>query len=167
MNWDEVSAIGQMLGSIAVFLTLGYLAVQVRHARDEVARSIAQARAEMLREQAMTLATDAGLTSLTAKVTVALGWELSPFTTEIVKRAGVSAEAANRLMWVEQAWWAIRSQTFRYLDVLPSTDRPDFDARMRRIYGGKTLAGLWYQTMKSAQDPNLTRYIDDLLAKPT
>ena len=37
MNWDEVGAIGQMLGSVAVFVTLGYLAVQVRHARAESA----------------------------------------------------------------------------------------------------------------------------------
>ena len=30
MNWDAIGAIGQMLGSIAVFITLGYLAIQVR-----------------------------------------------------------------------------------------------------------------------------------------
>ena len=33
MNWDAIGAIGQMLGSIAVFVTLGYLAVQVRRIR--------------------------------------------------------------------------------------------------------------------------------------
>ena len=78
MNWDEVGAIGQMLGSIAVFLTLGYLAVQVRHARDEVTRSILLTRAEMVRHQSMTLATDVGLTSLQTKATVALGGNLPP-----------------------------------------------------------------------------------------
>jgi len=30
MNWDAIGAIGQMLGSIAVFITLVYLALQVR-----------------------------------------------------------------------------------------------------------------------------------------
>jgi hypothetical protein len=33
---EEVGAIGQMLSSMAVFITLGYLAVQVRQARDAV-----------------------------------------------------------------------------------------------------------------------------------
>jgi hypothetical protein len=42
MNWDAVGALGEVLGSIAVFLTLGYLAVQVRHARDQVRHSISQ-----------------------------------------------------------------------------------------------------------------------------
>jgi hypothetical protein len=30
MNWEAIAAIGQMLGSVAVFVTLGYLAVQIR-----------------------------------------------------------------------------------------------------------------------------------------
>ena len=41
MNWDAVGALGEVLGSIAVFLTL-YLAVRVRHARDQVRHSISQ-----------------------------------------------------------------------------------------------------------------------------
>ena len=32
MNWDEVGAIGQVLGSVAVFITLVYLSIQTRHA---------------------------------------------------------------------------------------------------------------------------------------
>lgn len=44
MNWDEVGAIGQVLGSIAVFITLGYLAMQTNHARREVQRAISQSR---------------------------------------------------------------------------------------------------------------------------
>jgi hypothetical protein len=30
MNWEGVGAIGQVLGSIAVFVTLGYLAAEVQ-----------------------------------------------------------------------------------------------------------------------------------------
>jgi hypothetical protein len=30
MNWEAIGAVGQMLGSIAVFVTLSYLAVQIR-----------------------------------------------------------------------------------------------------------------------------------------
>ena len=39
MNWDAIGAIGQVLGSIAVFVSLVYLAVQIR-------RSTTQARAD-------------------------------------------------------------------------------------------------------------------------
>jgi hypothetical protein len=33
MNWDAIGAIGQMLGSLAVFVSLVYLGVQTRHSR--------------------------------------------------------------------------------------------------------------------------------------
>jgi hypothetical protein len=34
MNWEAIGAIGEVVGAIAVVATLGYLAVQTRHARD-------------------------------------------------------------------------------------------------------------------------------------
>ena len=40
MTSEEVSAIGQMLGSVAVFVTLGYLAVQVKHSRQDARRAL-------------------------------------------------------------------------------------------------------------------------------
>ena len=47
MNWDAIGAIGQVLGSVAVFITLGYVAVQVRHANRNSALAAVQAnRAE-------------------------------------------------------------------------------------------------------------------------
>lgn len=30
MNWDAIGAVGEVIGALAVFLTLGYLAVQIR-----------------------------------------------------------------------------------------------------------------------------------------
>jgi len=30
MNWEAVGAVGEILGAIAVLITLGYLAVQIR-----------------------------------------------------------------------------------------------------------------------------------------
>jgi hypothetical protein len=44
--WEEVSAIGEVPGSIAVFITLGYLAVQIGHARGKMRRSISQNRSD-------------------------------------------------------------------------------------------------------------------------
>ena len=30
MNWDAIGAIGEVIGALAVFITLGYLAIQIR-----------------------------------------------------------------------------------------------------------------------------------------
>ena len=49
MNWDAIGAVGEMLGAIAVFVTLGYLAVQVKRARPEARRALRQGRTEAVR----------------------------------------------------------------------------------------------------------------------
>ena len=78
MNWEEVGAIGQVLGSIAVFITLGYLAVQVRHARQEARRAISQSRGETLRQLYRQARQRTNLTPLTTKANAALGRQPSP-----------------------------------------------------------------------------------------
>ena len=37
MNWEAIGAIGEIVGALAVVLTLGYLANQVRHAKEAAA----------------------------------------------------------------------------------------------------------------------------------
>ena len=34
MNWDAIGAFGEILGATAVFVTLAYLAAQIRQAND-------------------------------------------------------------------------------------------------------------------------------------
>ncbi|RLA47946.1 MAG: hypothetical protein DRR06_01045 [Gammaproteobacteria bacterium] len=46
MNWEAIGAIGEILGALAVVLTLGYVAVQIRHTRLEAADASRQARAD-------------------------------------------------------------------------------------------------------------------------
>jgi hypothetical protein len=42
MNWDAISAIGEVIGATAVVVTLGYLAIQLRQARSEYTRNNAR-----------------------------------------------------------------------------------------------------------------------------
>jgi hypothetical protein len=50
MNWDAIGAMGQVLGSIAVFVTLAYLAVQTRQNTQAVTTSIFEAAMEGFNE---------------------------------------------------------------------------------------------------------------------
>jgi hypothetical protein len=47
-----------VLGSIAVFVTLGYLGAQVRHGRSDTQRSIIATRGDTLRQLVMAKVTD-------------------------------------------------------------------------------------------------------------
>ena len=44
MNWEAIGAIGEILGALVVFITLAYLAVQVRYAKLAAADSNRQVR---------------------------------------------------------------------------------------------------------------------------
>lgn len=46
MNWEAIGAVGEAIGALAVVLTLGYLAVQVRDTRKLLRASAHQARTD-------------------------------------------------------------------------------------------------------------------------
>ena len=164
MNWDEVGAIGQVLGSIAVFITLGYLASQVRYARREVQRSISQSRADAVRELLLNRANDERLTGLNSKANAGLGGQPLAFVTELIQRAGLTEVEAYTLFSEQMAWWNYRSQVIAYIDELPEGERIQFDEAIRRFFG-HPVASLWYATLKPTLSPEAVRYVDDLITR--
>ena len=67
MNWDAIGAIGEIIGALAVLISLIYLAVQVRQAKHQLELNSAQARAIHVRDQMMPIATDPSLASIMIK----------------------------------------------------------------------------------------------------
>ena len=98
MNWEEVGAIGQMLGSIAVLVTLGYLAVQLRHARAEVRRSVSQGRSAAARELAMQSAGNELLPRANYKAHLALGGRPHAIQQPLAD-AGLTNDEIGAVIW--------------------------------------------------------------------
>ena len=67
MNWDAIGALGEIIGALAVLITLIYLAVQVRQAKHQLDLNSAQARAVHMRDLLMPIATDPSLASIMLK----------------------------------------------------------------------------------------------------
>ena len=67
MNWDAVGAVGEILGAIAVVLTLGYLARQVHFARETAADTNRLNRANGVTEMLLAGVTNSELLSSVAK----------------------------------------------------------------------------------------------------
>jgi hypothetical protein len=135
MNWDAISAVGQVLGSIAVFVTLGYLAVQVRQARRELRRSISESRAQMMRDFNVARINNAALAAATRKVSAAFETPPHPFITKMMDQAHLT-EAEALLLFEEQwAYWRYRSHVISYVDDLPPGERVEFDRAVRFANG--------------------------------
>ncbi len=165
MNWDAIGALGEVLGSIAVFLTLGYLAVQVRHAREQVRHSISQNSTGGNRDLFLARAMDARLIGLNVRANTALGGTPTAFETTLIERVGLTAEEAAAMHWEQMAWWQQRLQIIPYLEQRSKAERVGFDFAVRRIYGDTPVSRLWYESNKATLRPDAVRYVDTLLAQ--
>jgi hypothetical protein len=115
MNWDAVSAISEALGAIAVLVTLGYLALQVRHARDEMARSTRQARADAMRQVWLTQAGSPELAAGFSKLFSHHGVQPGAFQATAAA-AGLSDIEARQVYASLWASWTHYEQVIESLD---------------------------------------------------
>ena len=168
MNWEEVGAIGQVLGSLAVFITLVYLASQVRHARQETRRSISQGRAASSRELAIHRASSEQLNSIYSRAIRALGSQQPhPFIVHLMERARLTQEEATGLFWDQYAFWNHRQVIVSYVDDLTPGERAEFESGIRASYAPSSPIGhLWYEHSKANINPDAVCYVDNLLAQP-
>src|SRR5262245_22320707 len=135
MNWDAIGAIGQVLGSIAVFVTLVYLAIQVRHAREQSRRALSQARSEALR-QILALQCDERVNRIRVKAESALGEVpgFGAFMTAMMERTGLTHEEALVMALVQASLWNYRLQIIPDVDELSPIDRTQFNVAIRTFY---------------------------------
>ena len=168
MNWDAIGAIGEMIGALAVIVTLAYLAVQVSHAQRELKRSVVVGRYEGVRELLVGRANNALWCSAYEKASAALGGRQIPFISTVVERCGLTRDEAFVLFFDQAAFFQLRVQSIAYADQLSASQKLELDGNLRREYGGATpVSQLWYQTTKSALNiPDAVRYIDNVLAQP-
>jgi hypothetical protein len=165
MNWEEVSAIGQLLGSVAVFVTLGYLAIQVKHSRQDARRALSQGRGEANRD-VLALQSDERINRLFDKANVVLGTPPSTFASALMEQVGLTSEEASLLTWLEITRWTYRLQIIPNVDELSSMERAQFDGAIRASCGMPGVTRLFYESVKRGAHPDALRYVENLLAQP-
>ncbi len=162
MNWEALAAIGQLLGSIAVLVTIAYLAMQVRSAKQEIARSARQARTDGLREFWLTRASQPELTAAWCKLSTALGVAPQRFIA-VATDAGLSDVEAWQVYALEWARWLQIDQNVVSLDQYDPGTRTQTENLM--LFYADGIPGKWYATTKHMLNPDAVRHIDNLLAK--
>jgi hypothetical protein len=166
MNWEAIAAIGQMLGSIAVFVTLGYLAIQVKHARQESRRALSQGRSEAHRDL-LAQQRDVRVLGATMKADADLGVPPQATAAALMEQGGLTLEEAFCVISMNTAWWTYFLQIIPYVDELPAMERTAFENRVRGAYGHPGASRLFYETyLERTAHPDALRYIDNLLAQP-
>jgi len=165
MNWEAIGAAGELLGSVAVLVTLVYLAVQVGHAKEQMARGARGARYEALR-QLYTLSSSQELMSAHLSMNGRLGVEPTAWT-RFVLECGGTREEAHLLNMQEWFRWSLVEQTLTSASELRPAERIQAETSYRALYGGKGVSANWFRIVaRPALNADVVRYIDDLLEQP-
>ncbi len=165
MNWDAIAAVGQMLGSIAVLVTLGYLAVQVRYTRTEVARSVVENRGQSARENATLIVSDEHLRRAWQKAHDALGLDAGPGVKVLMERAGLDALEARQVASYCFLTWQGAAMSIDHYNELSDAERSWSDQRFRMSWGTFGINRLWYEAAKAGLRPESVAHVDRLLAQ--
>ena len=116
MNWEAIGALGEIVGALAVVLTLAYLAIQVRHAKEAAADTNRLERSKGVRDMMLASAADSGLRENLTK-----GLQLSDYYDEIASNLNMSSDEAASFDWAMLYWfwlhWGLYASTTKESDV--------------------------------------------------
>jgi len=163
LNWDAIGASAEIVGAIAVFLTLMYLSVQIRHTRDEIQRTAQGNRYSAFRELWVTSSQNMPLAEALGKLPDNL--DLDNVTMESIKSDFSLTKAEWHLINSSyMAWWIYRVETIENIDLLTKEQKASFDFGCVSFYGGNGMSAFWYKGFREMYtDSASIRYVDSVL----
>ena len=161
MNWEAVGAVAEVLGSLTVISTLFYLALQVRHARDQIRTSVRENRNATLHALHLAVVQTPELTRVIGKTLG--GWAPAIESEErFYEAAGFTRE--EQVIWVSymRAYWSYVREAVGSIPDLTPSQRQEVDREITAIYTvgpGK----LYFESMSALDSPAL-KYVRELIA---
>ena len=159
MNWDAIGAIGQLLGALAVVITLGYLAVQVRVARSTAADTNRLTRAVGVREALL-----AAMNNVDLIETLVGAYGAETYFKDLAAKFSLSINQAARADMYNLHWfwlhWGQFSSAKNRDDVI------ELSRHIRTFYATPIVRYSWDKSPfgRSLLDPRFVEFADGLLA---
>jgi len=158
VNWDAIGAVGEILGAIAVVATLGYLAVQIRAARESAADANRLNRANGVTQMALEFVGNADLAT-----SVINSHKTEAYYTEFASKLDVSFDDASRSDWFHLYYfWLHWGQ---YSSSKTQDDLTELSNVIRAFYSIPGVRYSWDYSpyAKPVLDPAFVRYVDQVL----
>ena len=153
MSWEAVGATAEAIGVILVLVTLIYLSIQVREAKDQVRRSVQESRHSNLRELYLAPTQNADLASVCTKAEAA--WTLNCKSEQhLFEAAGLSHQEAFVWQSYQRAWWTHWREVISNRDQLSRTQLDEVNLGIKTIFT-TTSARTYLNSMGSLKSPTL------------
>ena len=159
MNWEAAGVIAEVVGAIAVVLTLVYLAVQVRHARNATIDQNRLTRSTAGREISLAMCTNDELRTGQVRQ-----WGLEEYYETLAEKLGITSVEASRREWGDSLffwmYWAQWSATNdpNDLQVLKHIIKSLFIHGTRRTWDTSPMG-------KALLDERFVQFVDEALAE--
>ena len=160
MNWDAIGAIGEIVGALAVVLTLGYLANQVRHAKEVAADTNRLERSKGVRDMMLASASDSDLRENLTK-----GLLLSDYYSEIASKLNMSSNEAASFDWAMLYWfWLHWGQ---YASTTKDSDVEELRTVINGFYRNPGVRLCWEKSPQARPvlEEDVVKFVDEILAK--
>ena len=159
MNWEAIGATGEILGALAVVLTLIYLAVQVRHARDATMDQNRLTRSTAVRE--IVLASCADDEFRHGQI---CQWGLEEYYEKLAQELGITSVEASRREWGDSYYF------WMYWGQWAATNDPNDLEELRHIIKSLFVHGTrrtWDSSPlgKAICEERFVRFVDGILAE--
>ncbi|MEH6638492.1 MAG: hypothetical protein V7717_04370 [Porticoccaceae bacterium] len=159
MNWDAAGAIGEILGAVAVVLTLGYVAIQVRHAKNTTADLNRLERARGVREMALSMIANPQVAHDQIK-----NWGLDKYYEDLGEAEGVSAERALAIDWANTYYfWMYWGQ---YSSTTHEEDLRELEHVIDGLLDTRGMQKTWETSpmTRPLLEPKFVEFVDSILS---
>jgi len=160
MNWEAIGALGEIVGALAVVLTLAYLAIQVRHAKEAAADTNRLERSKGVRDMMLASAADSGLRENLTK-----GLQLSDYYDEIASNLNMSSDEATSFDWAMLYWfWLHWGQ---YASTTKESDVEELRNVISGFYRNPGVRVCWEKSpwARPVLEKDFVNFVDEILAQ--
>ena len=160
MNWEAIGALGEIVGALAVVLTLAYLAIQVRHAKAAAADTNRLERSKGVRDMMLASAADSGLRENLTK-----GLQLSDYYDEIASNLNMSSDEAASFDWAMLYWfWLHWGQ---YASTTKESDVEELRNVISGFYRNPGVRVCWEKSpwARPVLEKDFVNFVDEILAQ--
>jgi len=158
MDIQDLGAIGEFISSVAIVITLIFLTMETRHARNATQQGNRQARHQIRTDISLSLAVNPQLSELLAKSAEHLGGD--PFENEL----GLTGSEYIQLLLHTLS--SFRHFEDQYFSDLPESDRLGLERQLRQSLSTSTHSKLW-ELLRSGFDDRFQQYVDNLIREGT
>ncbi len=166
MTIMELGALGEFFGAVVVFITLIYLALQVRHARSELRTSVQNARLQGVRDQWLARLQNPELVDAMIKVERASNSTFLQrgFVGALIDQMGLTPREAYLIFCDQVVNWQNWIAAINNLDDQSPDSLARMNASIERSYTESYGKLFWDYQRAANVEKNAVRYIKKLLA---